>query len=66
MHVLNKRHLFARLLREQAAGDIPPAGDSAAATPLDPAGAGAVAATAIAGDEIFYRGAGAGAGDSGG
>lgn len=41
MHVLNKRQLFARMLREQAAGDTPPAGGESAAIP--PASAAAPA-----------------------
>ncbi len=39
MHALNKRFLFARLLRNEAAADTPPAGGAAAATPPDSAAA---------------------------
>ncbi|CAM4093049.1 Phage protein [Bordetella tumbae] len=46
MHALNKRFLFARLLREEAAADTPPAGDGGAVA--DPAAVAAEAAAAEA------------------
>jgi len=45
MHVLNKRFLFSRLLRDQAAGETPAAGGGQAAAAAAPAVAPAVPAT---------------------